>query len=240
MIARHSTGARQPLSNGCRLGRAGVNATAGRARLEDCATSPASSNSTSAMVTASAARPQRCMSASIPAGSCPSAASTRAALPSSARAGAPGAAPGSPGHLPFVEHVLRRLDQLGAILDEAVAAFGEWRVDRTGNRKHVAPLLRGEARGDQRAAGERRLDDQHAARETADQPVAARKVARKRRRAQREFRNDAALSGEPVREVAVARRIDAVDAGADDRDATTCAPRALRDAPRRRCPAPVR
>ena len=44
-----------------------------------------------------------------------------------------------------------RLDELGAMRISAVATFGERRVDGTGNREHLAPLLGRHPRGDQRA-----------------------------------------------------------------------------------------
>ena len=57
-----------------------------------------------------------------------------------------------------------------------MAALRKRRMDRPGQREHLAALLAGEARGDERARRKRRLDDEHAAREAAHQPVAARKV----------------------------------------------------------------
>jgi hypothetical protein len=50
----------------------------------------------------------------------------------------------------LVQNVLRRLDELRAVADQPMAAFGERRVDRAGQRK-TAPLLAGEAGGDERA-----------------------------------------------------------------------------------------
>ena len=71
-------------------------------------------------------------------------------------------------------------------------------MNRARDREHVAVLLGGEARGDQRTAGERRFDDEHAAGKAADQAIAARKIAGQRRRAESEFGQHAALGGEPV------------------------------------------
>ena len=87
----------------------------------------------------------------------------------------------------LLEHVLRGLDELRAFADQLVTALRERRMDRAGNREHVAALLAGEARGDERARRQRRLDDEHAAREPADQAIAARKVLLARRRAGREL-----------------------------------------------------
>ena len=88
-------------------------------------------------------------------------AAARARRLQSAQCGAIAASP------QLLEHVLRGLDQLRAFADQLVAALRERRMDRAGDREHVAALLAGEARGDQRARRQRRLDDEHAAREPA-------------------------------------------------------------------------
>src|SRR5262249_62069920 len=62
----------------------------------------------------------------------------------------------------LVEHVLGALDELRALLEQRMTALRERRVDRAGDRKDVAALVRGEPRRDEPAASECRLDDHHA------------------------------------------------------------------------------
>src|SRR4029079_15178101 len=93
---------------------------------------------------------------------------------------------GSPrrGQAQLFQDILRRLDELGAFLDQAMAPFRKRRMNRAGNRKHFAALLRGKARSDERAAVQRRLDDQDTADKAADHAIAAREISRQRGRAQ--------------------------------------------------------
>src|SRR5260221_8555310 len=91
-------------------------------------------------------------------------------------------------------------------------------MNRTGNRKHFASLVRRAARGDQRAGGDGRLDDQAAARQSADQSIAPREVVRDGRRAESEFRKQQSATRDFGGEFSVARRIDDIDAGAEDRN----------------------
>src|SRR5688500_17760026 len=100
-----------------------------------------------------------------------------------------------------------------------MTTFRERRVDGPGDREHVLSLLVREARRDQRTAQERRLDHEAAAREAADHSVSPREVGCYRCSAQRKFRDHAAALRERVRELAIARGIHDVEAGADDRDA---------------------
>ena len=99
-----------------------------------------------------------------------------------------------------------------------MAALGERRVDRTGNRKHVASCVGGNAGRDQRARAHRRFDHQHAACKPRDDAVATWEVVRDRRSAQRELGNHDAFGANPMRQRAIAGRIDRVDPGADHRD----------------------
>ena len=96
------------------------------------------------------------------------------------------------------QDVLRRLDQLGALADERVAAPGLWGVDRTGDGKHLAALFGGHPGGDERARLQRRLHHQGALRQTGNDAVALREVGRQRGRAQREFADQGAALGDPV------------------------------------------
>ena len=114
------------------------------------------------------------------------------------------------------EYILRRFHQLGAFANQLVTALGERRVDRAWNREYFAALLARPARGDQRARRQRRLDDEHASRKAADKPVAARKIFLARRRARNEFGQDATGLRDAPREIAVACRINAIGARADD------------------------
>ena len=52
----------------------------------------------------------------------------------------------------FFENVLGRLDQLGALFDQLVAAAGDWRMNRARNGEDLAPLFGSQPGGDQRAA----------------------------------------------------------------------------------------
>ena len=74
------------------------------------------------------------------------------------------------------ENVVGRFDERRAVPDQLVAAARERIMDRAGNGEHLASLLGGEPRGDQRAGARRGLDDEHAERESADQAVATREV----------------------------------------------------------------
>ena len=71
---------------------------------------------------------------------------------------------------------------------------GEWIEPGIANTSR--PCSAAKRARDQRAAVERRLDHQDAAGETADHAIAARKIARQRRRAQRELRQQAAFFGQ--------------------------------------------
>ena len=96
-----------------------------------------------------------------------------------------------------------------------MATFRQRRMDGTRNGKHLAALLQGIARGDQRATLQRRFYDQAAARQSADQPVTPRKIGGERGRAQCEFGDQGPLFGKLVRQVTIARRVDDIESGAD-------------------------
>jgi hypothetical protein len=90
-------------------------------------------------------------------------------------------------------------------------------MDRAGNREYIATLIARESRRDERSGRQRRFDDEDAAGEAADQAIALREVLPARGRARQVFRNERAFACDALREVAVARRVDAIEAGADDR-----------------------
>ena len=117
--------------------------------------------------------PVRAASASMSTGSWPSAASTVRASGSSSGASSRAPGPPVPAGPPPARRSSSRMScavstSFAPFADQPVAALGERRVDRAGQREHLAPLLGGQARGDERARGQRRFDDQHAAREAAD------------------------------------------------------------------------
>ena len=119
----------------------------------------------------------------------------------------------------FVEDVLRRLDELRAFANQLVPALRERGMDRTRQGEHFAALFAGESRGDERAGRERCLHHEHATGQAAHESVAPREILLLRRRADREFGDHEAARREIVREVAIARRVNAVGPGADDGDA---------------------
>ena len=90
---------------------------------------------------------------------------------------------------------------------------GEWIEPGIANTSR--PASSGLARGDQRARGQRGLDHQRAARQPGDHAVALRKVLGQRRHAELELRQQQAVLGDAVRQRAMARRVDAVQPGAD-------------------------
>jgi hypothetical protein len=91
-------------------------------------------------------------------------------------------------------------------------------MDRARNREHLATLIGGGARRDERARSERRLDHQAALRETADQTIAPREVVCRRRRAGRKLRHHKPAARDLGGEGRVAPRIHHVDPRAEDRD----------------------
>ena|SRR5436190_12160 len=89
-------------------------------------------------------------------------------------------------------------------------------MDRAGNREYVAPLFTGKTRGDERTGRQRRFDDQYAADHSAQQPIAAGKIFPEWRRSRRIFRKKRAACRDRARELAMARRIDAIEPGSND------------------------
>ena len=140
----------------------------------------------------------------------------------------------------LVDDVVGAVDQLGALLDERVAAARLRRVDRAGDREDVAAGLERQPRRDQRARLHGGLDDERAARERRDDAVPDREVLRQRRRADRELADQEAVGGDLLRR--------ARDAGPGRRRRARCRRRrscrrrrrARLRAPRRRCRAPAR
>src|SRR3979409_1979405 len=78
----------------------------------------------------------------------------------------------------LIEHVLNRLHQLGAVLDQLVDPDRQWILDTSRNAEHVTALLRSHAGRDQRAASLRGLDDDDTKAEPADDSIAHGKSTR--------------------------------------------------------------
>ena len=116
------------------------------------------------------------------------------------------------------QHVLRQLDQLGALLDQRVAAARLRRMNGAGNRKDFLALLGRQPRGDERARLQRRLNHQRAPAQTGNDAVALGKVGRQRRRAQGKLADEQALQGNAVRQLQVFFGVDPVQSGADHRN----------------------
>src|SRR5258706_5821489 len=88
-------------------------------------------------------------------------------------------------------------------------------MDGSWNSEHFATLLESIARGDQRTTLERRLHYQASAGQPADQPVAPRKIGGKRGRTQCEFGYQGAFLGKPMCQIAIACRVNDIQAGTD-------------------------
>ena len=94
------------------------------------------------------------------------------------------------------QDVLGLGDQGRARLQQLVGALRA-RVERMARHgEHLAALLGGHARGDQRARAARRLDDHHAERDAGDDAVAAREVLGARLEARRHLADEAAALGD--------------------------------------------
>ena len=117
----------------------------------------------------------------------------------------------------LLQDVLNRFDKLGALPDEFMATAGLWRMNRARNGKHLLSLLGCQARGNQRTALGGRFNDEHATRQPGNEAVALRKIISRCWRAQREFRNDAAVFRELLSKVEITRWINAINACANDR-----------------------
>jgi len=118
----------------------------------------------------------------------------------------------------FVQYVVYGFHQTGAFLDQTVAAPSLRVKDGAGDGHYLASGFQRLTCGDQRAALQGGFYHQAAARQAGDDAVTAWKVLRQRAHAQRKLGQDQALLGNLVRQLAVAGRVDAVDAGADHGD----------------------
>ena len=93
----------------------------------------------------------------------------------------------------FGNDIVRRLDQFRALANQLVAAAGQRIMDGARDREDLPALLRGQARGNQRAAAARGFDDERTEAEAADQPVPLREQRPVRRGAQRELADERAV-----------------------------------------------
>jgi len=75
---------------------------------------------------------------------------------------------------PSSSRIVDRLDQAGAVTDQAVAAAAGQAVHRAGYGEDLAVLLHGVVRGGQRPAPRRGLDDHDAQAKAGNDPVALR------------------------------------------------------------------
>ena len=110
------------------------------------------------------------------------------------------------------------LHQHCALTDQSMASARERIVDRARDREHLAALIAGAARGDQRARAQARFDDERAERKAGDDPVAARKILGPSRSAGRELADQRTARRDARGELAVASRKDEIGAGAEHRD----------------------
>ena len=152
-----------------------------------------------------------------------------------ARAAAPGLAQHRRQGL---DDVLGLGDQGRAGLEQAVGALGARIEGMAGHGEHLAALLGGHARGDQRAGAARRLDDQHAQRDAGDDAVAAREILRAGQKP-----GGFSLTRQPRSpmrrcKLGVLGRIDVVDAAGEHGDGAVR--RGPPRGPPRRCRAPGR
>ena len=106
----------------------------------------------------------------------------------------------------------------GALLDQAVGAFGTRIERRARHGEHFAALLERQPRRDQRARAFRRLDHDDAERKPGDQAIAAGKIARPRLPAERHFGDREAGRQDGLQEVAVLGRIDPILAAGEHGD----------------------
>ena len=77
-----------------------------------------------------------------------------------------------------VQNIVRRLDDLCAILQQAVGSAVPARQDAAGHRHDVPALFQGASGGNQRPALLRGFDDDDGQRDPADDPVAQREMLR--------------------------------------------------------------
>jgi len=121
-------------------------------------------------------------------------------------------------HTQFFHDVLPRLHQLCALPDQRMAAARQRRMDGTGNGEYLAPKLRRQPCGNQRATLFGRFDHQHALRQPGHNAVALWKVIRQRFGSQRILGHQRpAIFHDAMRQLQIGRRIHDVQPGAHHR-----------------------
>ena len=115
-------------------------------------------------------------------------------------------------------NIRRRLNQLGALSNQFVAAPREWIMDRTWQRKYLSALLGSEARSDQRTAAACGLNHQRAERKAADQSISLREMPPIGRCSERVLADQRARRRDLVGEIVILCRVHTVDAMAKECD----------------------
>jgi hypothetical protein len=111
----------------------------------------------------------------------------------------------------LAQDVLGAFAQLGAFLNEIVAAFAAGRVDAPGHGEDLPAILIGEVGGDERAAGEVGLDHHGAQRHAGHQAVADGERLPVGRAVEGELGDDRAVGGDLLEELRILGRRDEVD-----------------------------
>ena len=104
-------------------------------------------------------------------------------------------------------------DQFCALFNKPMTTLGKRGMDGARDGEHFPPLFPGQASGDERAALQRCFHHQHAARQPADDAIAAWKILRHGWRTKGELGNYRTVRGELIGQIAVACRINNIQAG---------------------------
>src|SRR5210317_923996 len=108
--------------------------------------------------------------------------------------------------------------ELGSLSNQFVTATGQWIMDGSGQGEHLASLFGGESRRYQRTAAAGGLNDQGAEAKATYQAISFGEVPSLGRRAERIFAHERAAIDDRVGQLAIASRVNAVNAIADKRD----------------------
>ena len=118
----------------------------------------------------------------------------------------------------LVEHVAAVDDQLGAVLDETIAAFRSRAIDRPGHRIDIAALLHRLVRRDQRTAAGRSLDHENALAHSRHDPVSERERLPIRHIEYRKLGENSAVFRDLVGQRRILRRVEVADSRTEHRD----------------------
>ena len=116
------------------------------------------------------------------------------------------------------EHVGRPAHERRPVAQEAVRAFCRRLRRVAGHGHHLPPLVESGPRGGESTAALPRFHHDHRARPAGDHAVAAREVLLPRAGEERELAHEGPVPRDRVGEGGVLRRVEAVEAGAEDRD----------------------